>query len=100
MNAPTQLELSLDNSRFCSYHEANPQVYLYFRDMAIDTIRRGFKHYSAKGVMELIRWHSGATAKGDCFKVNNSYTSYYARLFEKEYPQHRGFFRKRNSKFD
>lgn len=100
MKAPTQLELSLDNSKFCSYHEANPQVYQAFKSMTIKTLSRGFKHYSAKGIFEIMRWHNGVTADGDCFKVNNNYSSFYARLFEKEHPAHKGFFRKRNSKFD
>lgn len=97
---PTQLSLSLDNSAFCSYHDANPNVYIAFRDMTRATIAKGFKHYSAKGIFELIRWHTGTAAYKDCFKVNNNYTPFYARKFEAEFPQHKDFFRKRGSKFD
>lgn len=97
---PTQLQLSLDNKKFCAYHEANPHIYIEFADMTRRTINRGFKHYSAKGIFELMRWHTGVSADRDCFKINNNYTSFYARLFEENHPQHKGFFRKRTSKFD
>lgn len=97
---PTQLSLSLDNSAFCSYHEANPNVYMEFERMTLQTIAKGFQHYSAKGIFELIRWHTGTAAYKDCFKINNNYTPFYARMFEKAHPQHKDFFRKRGSKFD
>ncbi len=100
MAPPSQLTLSLDNRRFCSYHEANPQVYVEFRRITFETMAKGFKNYSANGIFELIRWHTGVTANGDCFKVNNDYRAFYARLFEQDFPQHKGFFRTRKSKFD
>lgn len=100
LSHPSQLELDLDNAKFCSYHSANPQVYEAFKKFTLRTIKKGFKNYSAKGIFELVRWHSGITADNDVFKVNNNYTSFYARLFEKDYPDHEGYFRKRTSKFD
>lgn len=68
--------------------------------MTLETIEKGFKHYGAKGIFEIIRWHTGVAANGDVFDVNNNYTPYYARLFESDYPEHKGFFYKRKSKFD
>lgn len=100
LSHPSQLELSLDNSKFCSYDRANPQVYAEFKRITLATIDKGFKNYSAKGIFEIVRWHTGVEANNDCFKVNNNYTSFYARKFEKEFPNHKDFFRKRNSKFD
>lgn len=97
---PTQLELSLDDSKFCAYHEQNPQVYKKFEEFTLKTIEKGFKNYGAKGIFELVRWTSGVSADNDCFKVNNSYTSLYARMFEKKHPQYKDFFRKRKSRFD
>jgi hypothetical protein len=95
----SQLSLQLGESAFCQYHQDNPQVYVAFKDFTWKTIARGFKHYSAKGVFELVRWHTGV-AGNDQFKINNNYTPFYARLFEKDYPEHAGFFRQRESKFD
>lgn len=85
--------------KFCRYHQENPQVYVEFEKFAFKTIARGFKNYSAKGIFELIRWHTGVTAK-DKYKVNNNYTPFYARMFEKNHPDHKDFFRKRESRFD
>lgn len=96
-----QLELDLQFTKFCQYHKDNPQVYVEFKKFTFKTIKKGFQNYSAKGIFELIRWHSGVTAEQtDGFKVNNNYTSFYARLFEKEHPKHQDYFRKRSSKFD
>jgi hypothetical protein len=100
MMAPSQLTLSLDNKKFCSYHAHNPNVYQAFKAKTLATIRKGFLHYGAKGIFELIRWETGISAAGDCFKINNSYTAFYARLFEEEFPEHKDFFRNRKSKFD
>jgi len=100
MMAPSQLSLTLDNKKFCSYHEHNPNVYKAFKEKTLETISKGFQHYGAKGIFELIRWYTGISAHGDCFKVNNSYTAFYARLFEEEFPQYKNFFRNRKSKFD
>src|SRR5690242_9286203 len=93
LSHPSQLELALDDSKFCAYHQANPQVYESFKKFTLKTIKKGFKNYSSKGIMELIRWHSGISADRDVFKVNNNYSSFYARLFEKQHPKHKDFFR-------
>ncbi len=96
-----QLTLDLKAEKFCAYHQENPQVYEEFKKFTYKTIKKGFKNYSAKGIFELIRWHSGVSANGeDGFKVNNNYTSFYARLFEKQHPDQKDYFRKRTSKFD
>jgi hypothetical protein len=96
----TAQQLTIDfGNDFLKYHEDNPQVYEKFRDITQRTIAKGFKHYSAKAIFELCRWHTGVEGN-DEFKVNNNYTPLYARLFEKEFPLYAGFFRKRESKYD
>ena len=92
----TQLNLF---AKFCEYDQKNPQVFDKFEELTFKTIAKGFKNYGAKGIFELIRWHSGVSGEGK-FKVNNNYTPFYARKFEKKYPEHIGFFRKKSSKFD
>lgn len=95
----SQLKLDLEDVLFCKYDADNPDIYKEFCKFTKATIERGFKNYSAKGIFELIRWHSGVSAKGS-FKVNNNYTPYYARKFENDFPAYKGFFRKRDSKYD
>ena len=84
---------------FVRYHKDNPQVYQKFREITLQTIQKGFKRFGAKGIFEIMRWQTGVEG-GDKYKVNNNYTSYYSRLFEREFPQYKGFFRMRKSKYD
>jgi hypothetical protein len=70
-----------------------------FRKITLQTIDKGFTNYGAKGIFEIMRWLTGVKAQG-LYKVNNNYTAFYARKFENEFPQYKGFFRKRTSKFD
>nr|WP_299067101.1 hypothetical protein [uncultured Allomuricauda sp.] len=85
-------------SKFYAFHNKYPEVYIKFKNITFKAIKKGFENYGAKGVMELVRWHTAGPTKEDGFKINNNYTSYYVRLFEKEFPQHEGFFRKRKIK--
>lgn len=81
-------------TNFESYDKENPQIWKEFERFTLQTISRGFRHYSAKGIFEIIRWHTGIFAnKG--FKVNNNFTPDYSRKFESVYPQHKGFFEQR-----
>jgi hypothetical protein len=83
---------------FDKYDKENPEVWAAFERITLRTIDKGFKHYSAKGVFELVRWHTGASAaNGDGLKVNNNYTASYSRKFMEIHPLHDGFFRKRDS---
>jgi len=83
---------------FWEYHVAHPKVWELFCIFTLERITRGFKHYSAKGIYERIRWetdqanHEGVAA----FKLNNNYHALYARMFMDNYPQYRTFFRTRH----
>lgn len=87
------------NSSFVKYHEDNPHVYEKFKEMTFKTIERGFKNYSTNGIFEVMRWHTG-TSGNDEYKINNNYRAFYARLFAKDFPEFKDFFRTRKSKFD
>lgn len=81
--------------KFNKYHEANPHVYEMFKRFAWEAIQAGRKTLSAKFIFERIRWETEVSAKGDEFKVNNNYHSYYARHFMAEYPDAPAKFRTR-----
>jgi len=85
--------------QFEDYHLKNPQIYVEFKRKAFQAINKGKKHYSAKAIFEVIRWETSVEGDGE-YKVNNNFTAYFARLFEKEYPKHKGFFRMKKSQFD
>ena len=80
------------------WHRMNPHVYELFTRFTLDVIRRGFKQYSSKAIIERIRWHTEIETAGEEFKMNNNYAPYYARLFMKDYPEHAEFFRTKRLK--
>jgi hypothetical protein len=79
---------------FWVFHRSHPEVFGLFCRFTYELIRRGYTNGSAKLVFERIRWETMVQTDGKV-KINNNFTSRYARLFEKRNPQHKGFFRKR-----
>lgn len=82
---------------FEQYDLENPEIWNAFVYYTFQTIYKGFTKYSAKGIFEILRWHTGVNGTGH-FKVNNIYTPDYARKFIKKYPHHKDFFEKRQLK--
>ena len=80
---------------FDAFHADHPEVYDYFRKFAWRMIALGFKHGSAKLIFERIRWEIAVELQRDPVRLNNNYTSRYARKFEADQPHYRGFFRLR-----
>ena len=91
------IEVSQRNN-FRAYHAKYPQVYQRFRELTLDCIRRGHHHFSARGIFQVARYMHSGEIKADGFKYNTNYTPYYARMFENEHPQYKGFFEKRKVK--
>jgi hypothetical protein len=85
------------NQAFQEYNEAHPEVYKTFEQMALALINKGVKHYGSKAIIEAIRYHT-SVSEGKEFKINNNITPLFARVFENNNPQHKGFFEKRASK--
>jgi len=81
---PAQGDLSIDE-RFRQFHEANPQVYRALREMALAQAAAGVRRISPKLLFEQLRARGVATATGDDpYRLNNIYTSRYARLLAAE----------------
>lgn len=82
--------------QFKAFHEAHPEVWELFQQFAFEKIGQGFKHYSANGIFERIRWEVSRPPPHPAdFKLNNNYRSFYSRRFHLKYPGHDGFFRTR-----
>tara|TARA_R110000751_G_scaffold94113_3_gene183651 strand:- start:1434 stop:1754 length:321 start_codon:yes stop_codon:yes gene_type:complete len=77
---------------FKKYDSENPQVWQGFRRLALQAKQKGFKHYSANGIFEVMRWQTGISGN-DEFKISNNYRPDYARKMMRLYPQFEGFFR-------
>ena len=85
---------------FSTYDAENPHLYLAFVKFAREAKAKGFTAYSAKGIFEIIRWHTGAQGN-DQFKLNNNYHADYARKLMTDFPsEFAGFFRTREMKAD
>jgi len=81
--------------RFLSFHAQNPQVYQKFRQFAHEA-RKSRQRYGAKSIMERCRWHTDIEQPcRSAFKINNSFTSRYARLLIGEDPSFSAFFETR-----
>ncbi|MCP3893780.1 MAG: hypothetical protein GY706_04005, partial [Bacteroides sp.] len=78
-------------NQFIEYDRDNPDIYRAFAAMARGFIQNREKR-GAKAIIELVRPSVPMRPGGVRHKVNNSYTAYYARKFENEYPQHKGYF--------
>jgi hypothetical protein len=84
--------------QFARFHQENPRIYILFRKYAQQMRNAGRDYYSAKCIMERIRWHENVETAGDSFKISNSVTSCYQRLLIIEDPSFDKFFRRQNKR--
>jgi hypothetical protein len=81
---------------FRRFHRENPHVY---RELA--RLARAWKHrrpdrkVGMKMLFEVLRWRVAMRTRGDDFKLNNNYHSYYARLLMAQEPDLAGLFETR-----
>jgi hypothetical protein len=85
---------------FAEFDRDHPEVWRLFERFAFEAIQRGHRHHSADAILHVVRWETDANAHGKPYKVNNNFTPYFARKFQRAHPQHAGFFRNRKSKAD
>lgn len=73
--------------RFDRYHSANPWIFEALERLALDLHSRG-RRIGVKALVEVVRWqYARTTASEDAFRVNNSFTSRYARLLIERHPE-------------
>ena len=83
--------------QFADYDREHPHIYRAFACLALRQIATGRTHGGAKRIMEELRFDTAVRATGRDFKVDNRFTAFYARKFERDFPEHAGFFRLRKS---
>ena len=83
------------DERFEEYHARNPLVFKLFEKFAREIWMAGHSRYSAKAIIERVRWEVYVKTKEESFKINNNFTSRYARLLVKKHPEFEGFFEMR-----
>ncbi len=86
---------------FWSFHFSNPHVYRRFKEYVFQLIRAGHSKYSARTIICVMRFEQDLQTSGDDeYKISNSYTPGYARMFVKQNPQYKGMFVFKHSVFD
>jgi hypothetical protein len=68
------------DARFAAFHAENPHVYVLLVRLALDAKQRGATKIGAKALMERARWDLALETRGYPYKLNNDFTSRYARL--------------------
>jgi hypothetical protein len=87
--------------RFEAFHLENPHVLYAIVTVAFFLKDKGFKRAGMKMIFERLRWEYAIKTKGEEeYKLNNNYTSYYARLVMCLEPELAGFFRLRGMRED
>ncbi len=71
---------------FKIYHTESPEIYEMFKVYSFQLLATGKTMLSANLIFERIRWESSVSGN-DGYKLNNSYRSYYSRLFMDDHPQ-------------
>jgi hypothetical protein len=69
-----------------------PHIYEKFRELALVKLNAGFKKYSARTIVERMRWDYELPTTGDPFKINDDFVPIYARLLIYHEPRFTDFF--------
>tara|TARA_R110000824_G_scaffold7909_6_gene36095 strand:- start:447 stop:815 length:369 start_codon:yes stop_codon:yes gene_type:complete len=93
----TALERAKDATAWV-FHRNNPNVSLELRRLALGLVGAGHRHYSIKGLFEVLRFNAALKTTGKPYKLNNNLTPFYARLLMENEPRLVGFFHTRESK--
>lgn len=81
---------------FREFHDANPHIYHQLVRLARAWKAKGFTSVGMKMLWEVLRYHEGLRTRGDpSFKLNNNYTSRYARFIMEWESDLAGFFETR-----
>lgn len=81
------------DSRFRTFHRENPHVYQILVRLAREARTRGKTRLGVKALWERMRWDIWMqTEDDDEFKLNNNFTSRYARLIVRQEPDIAGMF--------
>lgn len=90
------------DKQFILFHEDNPHVYLTLVKEARDLRERGWETFGMKCLYERARWlltmKTRIPEDMEPYKLNNNYTSRYARLIMQQEPDLKGFFNLRKLK--
>ena len=88
----------LFSDEFVSWLEKNEHVWDAFCNEAFKIHKRGFKHYSARTIIHVLRHHSAVTENGSVWKISDHSSPYLARLFDLRFPEMAGMWNMKTCK--
>lgn len=75
---------------FIAYHAKRPEIWQQFERMALWLIKNRHENFGAKEIFEALRRGNEDIASSEKeFKLNNNFTSIYARVFVLFHPEYR-----------
>ena len=78
---------------FREFHAQHPGVYQRFCEQVQALRDAGHDHYSADGILHVIRFETSLNIHRDGgFKINNNYSALYARKWQADHPAAADFF--------
>jgi hypothetical protein len=83
---------------FTGWLPNNLHVWDAFVGEAMKVRHKGFKHYSARTIIHVLRHHSAIQENGSEWKINDHHSPYLARLFDLMFPAFAGMFEYRETK--
>jgi len=83
---------------FTEWLPNNLHVWDAFVGEAMKVRNKGFKHYSARTIIHVLRHHSVVQEQGSEWKINNNHSPYLARLFDLMFPAFAGMWEYRETK--
>lgn len=85
---------------FERFHRENPHVYERLKRLAFKLKVRGVQRWGIKALYEVLRFEEAlaTTASAGSYRLNNNYTSLYARKLMAAEPDLEGFFELRERK--
>lgn len=76
---------------FLTWLAANGHIWLQFERQTLDLIAAGWRHFSARTIVEEIRHYTRHREQGECsFKINDHHAPDLARVFAIHHPAHAG----------
>jgi len=89
-------------AEFWAFHTQNPHVYETLEHHALQLRRSGITRWGIKALWEVCRYELvlRTSSSARSFRLNNNYTSHYARLLMAQNPELLGFFETRHHRGD
>jgi hypothetical protein len=77
---------------FLAYHIQNKQLWEEYQTKAFELINKGATRLSSKAIFEKLREDADLKTISTDFKITNTFTAYYSRIFVYKYPHYKGLF--------